>query len=118
MKKFQTSTRELSLAQANASLPHVVNKQKRLFLIVRFSDSFLINLEDGVLVSLVHNRTKLTLTRPKEPEFVTSQRACPLKVKSSAELEEEMLARIPKFKARPVNKKVMYYLFHCGIREI
>ncbi|KAL0732284.1 hypothetical protein Bca4012_008493 [Brassica carinata] len=75
MKKFQTSTRDLSLTQANASLPQ--------------------------------NRTKLTLTRPKEPEFVTSQRARPLKVKSSAELEEEMLAKIPKFKARPVNKKIL-----------
>ncbi|CAF2052228.1 hypothetical protein HID58_036977 [Brassica napus] len=57
--------------------------------------------------SLPQNRTKLTLTRPKEPEFVTSQRARPLRVKSSAELEEEMLAKIPKFKARPVNKKIL-----------
>lgn len=56
----------------------------------------------------VQNRPKLTLTRPKEPEFVTSQRARPLRVKSSAELEEEMLAKIPKFKARPVNKKVIH----------
>ncbi|CAH8313443.1 unnamed protein product [Eruca vesicaria subsp. sativa] len=75
MKKFQTSTRDLSLPHANISLPQ--------------------------------NRTKLTLTRPKEPEFVTSQRARPVKVKSSAELEEEMLAKIPKFKARPVNKKIL-----------
>ncbi|CAH8336790.1 unnamed protein product [Eruca vesicaria subsp. sativa] len=74
MKKFQTSTRDLSLTQPNTFLPQ--------------------------------NRTKLTLTRAKEPEFVTSQRARPLKVKSSAELEEEMLAKIPKFKARPVNKKI------------
>ena len=60
----------------------------------------------------MQNRTnKLTLTRPKEPEFVTSQRARPLRVKSSAELEEEMLAKIPKFKARPVNKKVMSFAF-------
>ncbi|CAG7909000.1 unnamed protein product [Brassica rapa] len=75
MKKFQTSTRDLSLPHANPSLPQ--------------------------------NRTKLTLTRPKEPEFVTSQRARPVRVKSSAELEEEMLAKIPKFKARPVNKKIL-----------
>ncbi|KAF2590339.1 hypothetical protein F2Q70_00042161 [Brassica cretica] len=60
-----------------------------------------------VKASLPQNRTKLTLTRPKEPEFVTSQRARPLRVKSSAELEEEMLAKIPKFKARPVNKKIL-----------
>ncbi|VVA89863.1 unnamed protein product [Arabis nemorensis] len=75
MKKFQTSTRDLSLPHANISLPQ--------------------------------NRPKLTLTRPKEPDFVTSQRARPLRVKSSAELEEEMLAKIPKFKARPVNKKIL-----------
>ena len=29
-----------------------------------------------------------------------------MRVKSSAELEEEMMAKIPKFKARPLNKKV------------
>ncbi|EOA36809.1 hypothetical protein CARUB_v10008388mg [Capsella rubella] len=75
MKKFQTSTRDLSLPHANTSL--------------------------------LQNRPKLTLTRPKEPEFVTSQRARPLRIKSSAELEEEMLAKIPKFKARPVNKKIL-----------
>ncbi|KAL0865642.1 hypothetical protein Bca101_044760 [Brassica carinata] len=75
MKKFQTSTRDLSLPHAKTSLPQ--------------------------------NQTKLTLTRPKEPEFVTSQRARPVRVKSSAELEEEMLAKIPKFKARPVNKKIL-----------
>ncbi|KAF8396976.1 hypothetical protein HHK36_018614 [Tetracentron sinense] len=34
-------------------------------------------------------------------------RMMPLLVKSSAELEEEMMAKIPKFKARPVNKKIM-----------
>lgn len=49
---------------------------------------------------------KLTLTAPKEPEFETAQRVRPTTVKSSAELEEEMMAKIPKFKARPLNKKV------------
>ncbi|EPS69150.1 hypothetical protein M569_05617, partial [Genlisea aurea] len=49
----------------------------------------------------------LTLTRPKTPEFETSQRVRTIKIKSSAELEEEMMANIPKFKARPVNKKIM-----------
>lgn len=50
---------------------------------------------------------QLTLTRPKEPEFETNQRIRPARVKSSAELEEEMMAKIPKFKARPVNKKIL-----------
>jgi hypothetical protein len=35
-------------------------------------------------------------------------------VKSTAELEAEMLAKMPKFKARPLNKKVsMTILFLC-----
>ncbi|KAG5033235.1 hypothetical protein JHK85_017217 [Glycine max] len=72
MKKFQSSTRDLSL-------PSFVS----------------------------HTKPKLTLTRPKEPEFETSQRIRPPRVKSSAELEEEMMAKIPKFKARPVNKKIL-----------
>lgn len=48
----------------------------------------------------------LRLTRPKEPEFETSQRLRSVTVKSTAELEEEMMAKVPKFKARPLNKKV------------
>ncbi|KAK9922575.1 hypothetical protein M0R45_031036 [Rubus argutus] len=56
---------------------------------------------------LSHMKPKLTLTRPKEPEFETSQRVRSVRVKSTAELEEEMMAKIPKFKARPVNKKIL-----------
>ncbi|KAL9666836.1 hypothetical protein QQ045_001179 [Rhodiola kirilowii] len=55
----------------------------------------------------VTKKHKLTLTRPKEPDLETSQRARPARVKSTAELEEEMMAKIPKFKARPVNKKIL-----------
>ncbi|PHT40284.1 hypothetical protein CQW23_19138 [Capsicum baccatum] len=54
----------------------------------------------------MQRKHKLILTKPKEPEFVTAQRVRPTTVKSSAELEEEMMAKIPKFKARPLNKKV------------
>ncbi|PHT38434.1 Protein TPX2 [Capsicum baccatum] len=42
------------------------------------------------------SKHKLILARPKEPEFVTAQRVRPTRVKSSAELEEEMMAKIPK----------------------
>ncbi|CAN0915106.1 Protein TPX2 [Linum grandiflorum] len=70
MRKFETSTRDLSL------LPPP-------------------------------GKPKLTLTRPQEPAFVTAQRMRPIKLKSSAELEQEMLAKIPKFKARPLNKKIL-----------
>ncbi|KAJ8444829.1 hypothetical protein Cgig2_008886 [Carnegiea gigantea] len=81
LKKFQSSTRDLSLPQN--SLPQDVGD------------------------SSVQGNTKMTLTRPKEPEFETAQRARPVKVKSSAELEEEMMAKMPKFKARPLNKKIL-----------
>ncbi|CAI8617418.1 unnamed protein product [Vicia faba] len=57
--------------------------------------------------NLSHSKPKLTLTRPKEPELETNQRARPARMKSAAELEEEMMAKIPKFKARPVNKKIL-----------
>lgn len=46
------------------------------------------------------------MTRPKDPELGTAHRARAVRIKSSAELEEEMLSKIPKFKARPLNKKV------------
>ncbi|KAI4333942.1 hypothetical protein L6164_018690 [Bauhinia variegata] len=75
MRRFQSSTRELSLPNA-----HTTPSQMK---------------------------PKLTLTRPKEPEFETSQRVRSVRVKSSAELEEEMMAKMPKFKARPVNKKIL-----------
>ncbi|KAF3614686.1 hypothetical protein FXO38_35516 [Capsicum annuum] len=58
---------------------------------------------------------KLILTRPKEPKFVTVQRVCPTRVKSSIELEEEMMAKIPTFKARPLNKKVIFFVIYIYI---
>ncbi|CAN4104991.1 unnamed protein product [Withania somnifera] len=76
MKKFQCSTREMSLSCTSSSTSH-------------------------------RKPNKLTLTAPKEPEFVTAQRVRPTTVKSSAELEEEMMAKIPKFKARPLPKKIL-----------
>lgn len=57
----------------------------------------------------MQRKPKLTLTRPKTPEFETSQRVRSVKIKSSAEMEEEIMAKIPKFKARPLNKKVNIY---------
>ncbi|XVF66798.1 hypothetical protein PTKIN_Ptkin10aG0066900 [Pterospermum kingtungense] len=72
MKKFQSSTRDLSLPQCFQS----------------------------------NMKPTLKLTRPKEPEFETAQRMRLVRVKSTAELEEEMMSKIPKFKARPFNKKI------------
>ncbi|XP_019174424.1 PREDICTED: uncharacterized protein LOC109169963 [Ipomoea nil] len=60
-----------------------------------------------VCLESVQKNPKLTLTRPKDPELETAQRYSPVKLKSSAELEEEMMAKFPKFKARPLNKKTV-----------
>ncbi|XP_010327080.1 protein TPX2-like isoform X2 [Solanum lycopersicum] len=83
MKKFQSSTREMSLPRMSSSTTH----------------------DDPA--GQMQRKHKLILTRPKEPEFVTAQRVRPTRVKSSAEQEEEMMAKIPKFKARPLNKKIL-----------
>ncbi|KAH0751561.1 hypothetical protein KY285_004709 [Solanum tuberosum] len=83
MKKFQSSTREMSLPRMSSSTSH----------------------DDPA--GQMQRKHKLILTRPKEPEFVTAQRVRPTRVKSSAEQEEEMMAKIPKFKARPLNKKIL-----------
>ncbi|GAB2242512.1 hypothetical protein Droror1_Dr00019287 [Drosera rotundifolia] len=56
---------------------------------------------------LPNAKPRLTLTTPKEPDFETAQRVRPMRVKSSAEIEEEMMAKMPKFKARPLNKKIL-----------
>ncbi|RLN34633.1 protein TPX2 isoform X1 [Panicum miliaceum] len=79
VKKFESGTRKMSITN-NRSL----------------------SVEDAGL----QGRPKLVLTRPKEPELQTSHRVRAVRVKSTAELEEEMLAKIPKFRARPFNKKI------------
>ncbi|KAG8386856.1 hypothetical protein BUALT_Bualt03G0192500 [Buddleja alternifolia] len=83
MRKFQSGTREVSLSR-NSSL----------------------SMSDAGGITQQNRKAKLTLTRPKTPEFETSQRVRSVKIKSSAELEEEMMAKIPKFKARPLNRKI------------
>ncbi|GJN13123.1 hypothetical protein PR202_ga31459 [Eleusine coracana subsp. coracana] len=79
VKKFESGTRELSTPHSRSH-------------------------EDTS--ATLQNRPQLMLTRPKEPEFQTAHRVRAVRVKSSAELEEEMLAKIPKFRARPFNKKI------------
>ncbi|XP_068656358.1 protein TPX2-like [Aristolochia californica] len=83
VKKFQSDTRTLQLPFTHKSLS-----------------------QDDI-DSMLQRRKVLKLTRPQEPEFHTVQRLRPTKVKSTAELEEEMLANMPKFKARPLNKKIL-----------
>ncbi|PHT25957.1 Protein TPX2 [Capsicum baccatum] len=48
----------------------------------------------------LQRKHKLILTRPKQPEFATAKRV------RSAEVEKEELEKVPKFKARPLNKKI------------
>ncbi|MQM19388.1 hypothetical protein Taro_052392 [Colocasia esculenta] len=80
-KKFQSKTREIEISQNRSH-------------------------EDAQ--SIIQRRPKvLTLTRPKEPELTTGHRVRAVRIKNSEELEAEMLAKIPKFKARPVNKKIL-----------
>ncbi|KAL9691854.1 hypothetical protein QQ045_012281 [Rhodiola kirilowii] len=56
------------------------------------------------------------LTEPKTPQLQTSLRArCPQTVKSSFELELKELQKIPKFKARPLNKKIFESKGELGI---
>ncbi|KAI3457208.1 hypothetical protein Pfo_013871 [Paulownia fortunei] len=81
MRKFQSGTREVSLPRSSS-------------------------LSQSDAAGKMQRKAKLTLTRPKTPEFETSQRVRSVKIKSSAELEEEIMAKIPKFKARPLNKKI------------
>ncbi|EHA8586837.1 putative protein TPX2 [Cocos nucifera] len=69
VKKFQSRTRDLDLSK-NGSISH----------------------DDAA--SMTRRRLRLTLTRPKEPTFETAYRVRAVRVKSSAELEEEMLAKI------------------------
>ncbi|KAF9620357.1 hypothetical protein IFM89_011092 [Coptis chinensis] len=58
------------------------------------------------------SKPKLTLMRPKEPD--TKHLAVLSAIgKSWLELEEEMMANIPKFKTGPVNKKLQHCLVHC-----
>lgn len=83
MRKFQSNTREMSLSRISSSLSQADPAET------------------------LQRKVKLKLTRPKEPEFETAQRVRSVKIKSSAELEEEMMVKMPKFKARPLNKKIL-----------
>ncbi|KAJ9177087.1 hypothetical protein P3X46_012339, partial [Hevea brasiliensis] len=59
------------------------------------------------MAEMMKKKSQLTLTIPKELELETSQCVCSVNVKSTAEFEEEIMAKIPKFKARPLNKKIL-----------
>lgn len=60
---------------------------------------------DSLSTSNVPKVTK-EISKPRPPQFETANRARPSTVKSREELEEEELAKIPKFKARELNKMI------------
>ncbi|PHT24709.1 Protein TPX2 [Capsicum baccatum] len=53
-----------------------------------------------------HQWKSLHLTAPTSPVLKTSLRGRPPRIRSSKEMEKEELEKVPKFKARPSNKKV------------
>lgn len=114
VKKFQSKPRDIELSQSR-SFSHVSYIESYVTMLVfnqfigKFNDLFLGLPFQVDSASVIQRRPKLTLTRPKEPELETAHRVRAVRIKSSAELEEEMLAKIPKFKARPVNKKVWFF---------
>lgn len=55
------------------------------------------------------------LTEPKMPHLETALRARTPKIKSTEELEKEELEKIPKFKARPLNKRIFSSRGDLGI---
>lgn len=82
VKKFESGTRELGIPH-NRSLSH----------------------EDAATAP--QRRPKFMITGPKEHELQTPHKICAIKVKNSAKLEEEMLAKIPKFGAQPFNNNIV-----------
>lgn len=57
----------------------------------------------------------LKLTEAKHPQLETALRARPSRVKSSQELELEELEKAPKFKAKPLNKKILESKGNIGV---
>ncbi|KAM3341431.1 hypothetical protein P3S68_029066 [Capsicum galapagoense] len=53
-----------------------------------------------------HQWKSLHLTAPTSPVLKTSLRGRPPRIRSSKEMEKEELEKVPKFKARPLNKKI------------
>eukprot|EP00271_Cylindrocystis_brebissonii_P013040 TRINITY_DN32596_c0_g1_i1.p1 TRINITY_DN32596_c0_g1~~TRINITY_DN32596_c0_g1_i1.p1 ORF type:complete len:791 (-),score=170.30 TRINITY_DN32596_c0_g1_i1:425-2797(-) len=57
-------------------------------------------------------------TIAQEPHLETRLRSRPTQVKSTAQLEEEAMAKMPKFKARPVSKRVMESSGELGVPRV
>lgn len=55
------------------------------------------------------------ITEPKSPLLQTMLRARPIKAKTSTEIEQEELKKVPKFRARPLNKKIFESKGEMGI---
>lgn len=53
-------------------------------------------------------KPKHILTRPKEPGFKIDQVVGSASVQSTTKIEEEMMPKMPKFKAQSLGKKVLF----------
>ncbi|KAL1199596.1 Protein TPX2 [Cardamine amara subsp. amara] len=62
-----------------------------------------------------HNDWRPHLTEPKSPLLQTTLRARPFNTKTSTEIEQEELQKVPKFRARPYNKKIFESKGEMGI---
>ncbi|MCO5608455.1 hypothetical protein L7F22_062665 [Adiantum nelumboides] len=113
---FFTEKRSVSARKADNSVSEVEKPSSPFISMAQKVQRFEMKTRDVLHNHLLHKdasglhfqeKPKLKLTRPKEPELETSQRTRPARVKSTAELEAELLSKIPKFKARPLNKKIL-----------
>eukprot|EP00850_Spirogloea_muscicola_P016793 SM000139S00110 [mRNA] locus=s139:136471:141748:- [translate_table: standard] len=59
-----------------------------------------------------------SLTRPRSPHLETALRRRHIELKSSEELEEEVLAALPPFRARPWSKQVMNSSGEVGVPRV
>eukprot|EP00850_Spirogloea_muscicola_P009729 SM000055S18263 [mRNA] locus=s55:420222:424737:+ [translate_table: standard] len=59
-----------------------------------------------------------SLTRPRSPHLETALRRRHIELKSSEELEEEVLAAVPPFRARPWSKQVMNSSGEVGVPRV
>ncbi|MCO5604005.1 hypothetical protein L7F22_058162 [Adiantum nelumboides] len=98
----ETGQCSLESQAQSSSLPYIPIAE----MVQRFQMNLLGEFMSQDKIALSRKRC-LRLTHPKEPMLGTSMRARPPSVKSFAEQEEEILASMPKFKARPLNKRIL-----------
>ncbi|XP_056843699.1 protein TPX2-like isoform X1 [Raphanus sativus] len=61
------------------------------------------------------NNQRPHITEPKSPLLQAMLRARPIEAKTSTEIEQEELKKVPKFRARPLNKKIFESRGEMGV---